>query len=270
MTARSRRMVVGIALCGLGVFAAIALYLWPKITNPMIPVVVTQNDNAISAPTPQHRVISARVRSLFSRVPAGENVIAAQELESVSATTLEAIVSSSWVDLEAIFQAKDLVPDAEVAQMVQDDLSSRPSQFQPANLSSLSDAELVALRTADKAKPLATVQPASISAVTISPGDPPEIAARFGDTELLEAVLSSGCAGRCIRSEFPYTSTFLRELESLGAAHQAAVLIEGVAQSREKVILVIGFTYSPQTGWVPRWITSIASEGAGGFYWPRI
>lgn len=269
MTSRTRRTLVGGTLCGLVALAAIAIYMWPTLTNRAVPVVIAQDDETSSAPSPQERVITSRVKSLFS-AERDAATVAVQELESVSATTLEAIVSSSWVDLETMFKAKGLVPDTEVARMVQDDLRSRPPQFRPANLDSLSDAELVALRTADKAKPLASVHPLSISAVTISPGDPPEIAARFGDTELLEAVLSSGCAGRCIRSEFAYTSPFLRELESLGAAHQAAVLIEGVAQSREKVILVIGFTYSPQTGWVPRWITSIASEGAGGFFWPRI
>jgi hypothetical protein len=270
MTIRARRIFASVIFCGVAVVAAIAIYLWPTITNPEVPVVTAQGGIETSAPAPQQRAIAARVKSLFSNAPSSANVVAWQELESISTITLEAIIESSWVDLEAMFQAKGLVPDTEVARMVRDDFRNRPPQFRPANLDSLSDAELVALRTADKAKPLATIHPSSISAVTIAPGEPPEIAARFGDTKLLEAVLASGCAGRCIRSEFAYTSSFLRELESHGAAHQAAVLIEGVAQAREKVILVIGFTYSPQTGWVPRWITSIASEGAGGFYWPRI
>ena len=134
----------------------------------------------------------------------------------------------------------------------------------------MTEEEILALRTADRGMPLKSIRPNSIAMVTIPAGSPPTIKDRYGDTARLESILKVGCSGRCVRADIPFTSEFLARAEALGALDTAAAIIEGVAETGENVVLVVGLTRHPEHGWMPRWVISIAQDGAGKFYMPRI
>ncbi|TVQ58953.1 MAG: hypothetical protein EA379_12285 [Phycisphaerales bacterium] len=193
-----------------------------------------------------------------------------EQFRHVVTETFTSISAGSWEHLEAILRASNLVPDAEVAESVRERLRATPREFRPANVESMTHAELVAHRSAARGEGLRHFDRDSLCLMFTPANAGSDSATFIGESGVVRTVMEQGCAGRCVQAEMPYTSEHIRTLESMNAVDRAQLGVRGVSASGHPVVLVISFANVPGLGWVPRGVYTVATGEGTAFFTPRI
>lgn len=264
------------ALLGAVALAAMLISLaWFVVPLASAPAEVSVPESAGVASASERRAMphaSAIASSVTGTLASSRTLPAPDQLGEVASETIIALASGSWDALETVFVAQGCKADAQVASMMRASLAARPARFRPADLDTLSDAELVALRSKDDAQPLASVRPRTVAMVAIaprSPGDRAVVTERLGDVARLESILQHGGSGGVIKGDFPFSSASISAAEASGAAPGAAILLEGRSPTGTTVLLAVEFLHTG-AGWVPRRVTSVTPDGNGAMFMPRM
>lgn len=193
-----------------------------------------------------------------------------EQFREITAASFTVIAAGEWDGLVAILESCGLSPNVELAESIRDRLRTRPHEYRPVNLESMTPEELLEQRTKERGEGLLYFDPTTLCLMYTPASATGETTTFIGESDIVRTVMEQGCSGRCVQAEMPFVADHVRLLESMNAAHRAHIGVRGISQSAQPVVLVLTFTHVPERGWVPRGVYTV-SLGAGiTFFTPRI